>query len=83
MGAFVSGLATTPVKSTRIGPVERVELDALGARGNRTFCVIDARDRMVNAKSFAKLQTVRSSYDLDTRELALTFPDGTRDRRAR
>ena len=52
------------------------ELDRHGARGNRAFCVIDGRDRMVNAKNFPKLQTVRSSYDLEAGELALTFPDG-------
>ncbi len=78
MGAFVSGLATTAVKSTRIGAVERIELDARGARGNRTFCVIDERNRMVNAKVFSQLMTVLSSYDVASDQLTLAFPDGTR-----
>ncbi len=78
MAAFVSGLATTPVKSTRIGGVERIELDASGARGDRAFCVIDERDRMVNAKVFSKLMTVLSGYDVATGQLTLTFPDGSR-----
>jgi MOSC domain-containing protein len=77
MSAYVSGLATTAVKSTRLATVDHVELNALGACGNRAFCVIDGRDRMVNAKNFPKLQTVLSSYDLEAGELALTFPDGT------
>ncbi len=77
MGAFVSGLATTPVKATRIGAVPHVDLDQLGARGNRAFCVIDDRGRMVNAKNFARLMTVVSRYDLDSDELAMAFPDGS------
>jgi uncharacterized protein len=76
MGARVSGLATTTVKSTRLASVERIELDELGARGNRAFCVIDDRGRMVNAKRFSSLQTVRSLHDDGA--LVLTFPDGSR-----
>lgn len=76
MGAHVHGLATTAVKSTQLGQVKRIELDELGARGNRAFCVVDDRDRLVNAKRFGLLQTVRSSHD--NGELVLTFPDGSR-----
>ena len=36
---------------------------SIGARGNRAFCVIDDRGRMVNGKLFRKLQTVARSYD--------------------
>jgi uncharacterized protein YcbX len=78
MAAHVSGLATTPVKSTRIAPVQSIDLDELGARGNRSFCVIDAAGRMLNAKRQAKLQSVCSSYDPETGRLALEFPDGSR-----
>lgn len=76
MSPIVTGLALTPVKATRIGEVERIELDTLGARGNRAFCVIDGRDRMVNGKVFAALQTVVSAFDVEAGELTLTFPDG-------
>ena len=55
--------------------MERIELDELGARGNRAFCVIDDRGRMVNAKRFASLLTVRSRHR--DGELVLTFPDGS------
>lgn len=75
MGARVSGLATTAVKSTRLVSVERIELDELGARGNRAFCVIDERGRMLNAKHHGSLQTVRSRQD--DGQLLLTFPDGS------
>ena len=76
MGARVSGLATTAVKSLRLATVQRVGLDEFGARGNRAFCVIDDRGRLVNAKRFALLQAVRSSHDHG--ELELTFPNGSR-----
>jgi uncharacterized protein YcbX len=78
MSAFVSGLATTPVKATRVASVETVELDRFGARGNRVFCVIDGRDRMVNGKVFADLQRVISCYHEATGELTMLFPDGAR-----
>jgi uncharacterized protein YcbX len=77
MSAVVTGLAMTPVKATRIGVVETIELDALGARGNRSFCVIDGRHRMVNGKVLPELQTVVSSFDLGRGELTMTFPDGS------
>jgi MOSC domain-containing protein len=76
MGARVSGLATTAVKSTRLATVERIELDRSGARGNRAFCVVDEQGRMINAKRQGSLQTVCASQQ-DGR-LELTFPDGSR-----
>jgi uncharacterized protein YcbX len=78
MDAFVSGLAVTAVKATKIGAVQRIEIDELGARGNRAFCVIDDRGRMVNAKNFPRLMTVVSRYDVESGELALSFPDGSK-----
>ncbi len=78
MGAFVSGLATSPVKSMRLGAVERIELGPLGARGNRAFCLVDGRGRMINGKRLASLQTVRASYEPQNGGLALAFPDGSR-----
>jgi uncharacterized protein len=75
MGAFVSGLATAAVKSTRLEPVRQIELTELGARGNRAFCVIDDRGRMVNAKHHPSLNQVVAELGDDGR-LSLRFPDG-------
>ena len=72
----VTGLAITPVKGTRLRLVERVELGVEGVRENRRFYVIDARDRMLNAKVLGDLQTVVADYDDAGRQLTLTFPDG-------
>jgi MOSC domain-containing protein len=70
----VSGLATTPVKATRLREVESVTLGPAGAEGNRRFYLIDERGRMVNGKAVGELQTVVAS--LDGGQLALTFPAG-------
>jgi uncharacterized protein YcbX len=73
---FVSALATTPVKGTRVRQVDRVDLDELGARGNRAFHVIDARGRMVNGKQVGTLQAVVADWDPDAGRLVMSFPDG-------
>ena len=51
----VTALSVTAVKGMRVRPVQRIELDELGARGNRTFHVIDDRGRMVNGKRIGEL----------------------------
>jgi hypothetical protein len=76
MAITVCALTTTPVKGMRVSRVESIELGALGARGDRVFCVIDDRGRMVNGKQLGELQTIVPEYDDES--LALTFADGTR-----
>lgn len=73
----VTGLSLAPVKAMRMVAVDEIELGPLGARGNRTFCVVDERGRMVNGKTIASLQTVLADYDAEAGELGLVFPDGT------
>jgi uncharacterized protein YcbX len=75
--AVVCGLAITPVKGTRLRPVDRIALAQSGVRENRRFYVIDERDRMLNAKVLGELQTVVAAYSDSERSLALTFPDGS------
>ncbi|MFL5830614.1 MAG: MOSC domain-containing protein [Solirubrobacteraceae bacterium] len=71
----VTALSVTPIKSTRLQPVQAIELDELGARGNRRFFIIDERDRMINGKRLGTLQTVVA--ELDGAGLQLSFADGT------
>jgi uncharacterized protein YcbX len=78
MSVTITGLAIAPVKAMRLRPVDAIQLDEYGARGDRCFYVVDARGRMVNGKQFAALQTIVPDFDADTRELTLTFPDGDR-----
>lgn len=75
----VTALWLTPVKGTRVRAVETIELtEEHGARGNRSFYLIDERGDMVNGKRLGALQTVVSEYDAAAGELALSFPDGAR-----
>jgi uncharacterized protein YcbX len=78
----VAGLSVAPVKAMRVVAVDEIELGPLGARGNRAFCVIDERGRMVNGKTIASLQTVLAEYDDEAGELGLVFADGTEVRAA-
>jgi uncharacterized protein YcbX len=72
--ATVTALSVTPIKATRLRTVESIELDTIGARGNRRFFVIDDRDRMINGKQLGGLQTVVCECSDD--QLRLTFADG-------
>ncbi|MGH2871881.1 MAG: MOSC domain-containing protein [Solirubrobacteraceae bacterium] len=76
MSIRVCGLAVTAVKGTRLREVESVSLGPQGARGNRSFYVIDERGRMLNGKPLGALQAVIADYDEVADELALTFADG-------
>jgi MOSC domain-containing protein len=72
----VCALSVTPVKGTRLLPVESVDLDVAGAVGDREFFVVDVAGRMVNAKQVGELQTVVASFD--GRRLTFELPDGDR-----
>ena len=78
MSGSVCALSLTAVKGTRLRGVDAIELGPTGARGDRRFYVVDERGRMVNGKVVVGLQTVIADWDEDTRELALSFPDGRR-----
>ncbi len=72
----VVGLAFTPVKATRLHPVESIDLGAGGVRDNRRFYLIDDRARMINSKIVGELQTVTADYSHADRTLRLSLPDG-------
>ena len=76
----VTALSVSAVKATRLRLVDRIELDELGAQGNRVFHVIDDRGRMINGKMVGELTQVVADYELDSGVLGLVFPDGTEAR---
>ena len=67
-----------PVKSLGLVHPDEVELGERGVVGNRRFWLVDANRRLVNNKRNGPLVRIRPEWDEGTRELALTFPDGTR-----
>lgn len=72
---LVTALSTTPIKGTQVHSTRQLELDVEGARGNRSFYVIDERDRMVNGKHFGELQKVVADFEVESGELELRLPD--------
>ena len=74
----VTALATTPVKGLRIRARDEVMLERAGVAENRRFYLVDERGRMVNGKRIGILSAVRAEYDLQSAELSLAFPDGSR-----
>lgn len=78
MAAHVVGISIAPVKGLALTHPDEVELGPLGVAGNRRFWLRDATGRHVNQKSHARLAQIRPEWDEQTRELALSFPDGTR-----
>jgi uncharacterized protein YcbX len=76
MPITVTGLAITPVKSTRLRLVDQIRLERAGVRENRRFYLIDARDHLLNAKRLGELCALVADYSESRRRLRLTFPDG-------
>ncbi len=74
--AVVVGLAYTPVKATRLGVVDCLDLGPDGVADNRRFYVVDPSDRMINSKIAGELQTIIAEYSAGDRRLRLQLPDG-------
>lgn len=72
----VVALAIAPVKGLRLVARAEVELGRGGVREDRRFYLVDARDRMVNAKAIGELEAVVADYDDGARTLSLAFPGG-------
>ncbi len=75
-GVRVVALAIAPVKGLRLLARDEILLARDGVREDRRFYLVDARERMVNAKALGELEAVVPDYDDGVRRLALTFPDG-------
>ncbi len=73
---WVTRLGLTPVKGTRHVELDRIELDAHGPVGDRTFCLVDpVRARVLRTVENPRLIAVRTSWD--GRTLSCRFPDDT------
>jgi uncharacterized protein len=71
----VARLAIAPVKGMRLVDADELEIDAIGARGDRAFCVVDAETRLQLTTRTPKLLQVEPRWDGAT--LTLRFPDGS------
>lgn len=78
MAARVARISIAPVKALGLVHPDEVELGPRGVEGNRRFWLVESGGRLVSNKQHRSLMKVRPEWDEQTRELALTFPDGTR-----
>jgi uncharacterized protein YcbX len=76
--ARVTRISIAPVKSLGLVHPDEIELEPHGVRGNRRFWLVDRTGRLFNNKRSGPMVRVRPEWDEETRQLALTFPDGTR-----
>jgi uncharacterized protein len=64
-----------PVKSLDGASLDRVQISAGGALAfDRRWAIVDDRGKVVNAKRTAKIQTLRSQFDLDRGLISLQSP---------
>lgn len=69
----LSRIAIFPIKSLDALNLQSAEILASGAlKGDREFAIFDSDDRVVNAKRTAKIQRIRSQYDLEHRTVILS-----------
>jgi uncharacterized protein len=69
----LSRIAIFPIKSLDALNLPSAEILASGAlKGDREFAIFDSDDRVVNAKRTAKIQRIRSQYNLEHRTVILS-----------
>lgn len=74
----LSHIAIFPIKSLDALNLQSAEILASGAlKGDREFAIFDSDDRVVNAKRTAKIQRIRSQYDLESRTVILSTSEPT------
>ena len=72
----VQSMYISPVKSLGLAPIDQAFLDKPGIAGDRAFFIIDAQGAMFTQRVFGPLVQVRTSYDVESGNLELSFPDG-------
>jgi uncharacterized protein YcbX len=78
MAARVTRISIAPVKSLGLLHPHEIELEPHGVKGNRRFWLVDRNGRLFNNKRNGPMVRIQPEWDEETRQLALTFPDGAR-----
>ena len=76
--ASVARISIAPIKSLGLVHPDSVDVAIGGVREDRRFWLVDEAGRLFNGKRNGPMVGIRPEWDEETRELALTFPDGTR-----
>jgi uncharacterized protein YcbX len=74
---FVSRISIAPVKGLGLLHPDSVALEQTGVPENRRFHIVDEDGRRFNGLRDGALVRIRPSYDAETEQLTLEFPDGT------
>ena len=77
MEAHVVRISIAPVKSLGLVHPESVDLLPDGVQGDRRFWLVDADGRLFNNKRNGPMMTIQPAWDEATRQLSLSFPNGT------
>ena len=75
--ATVRAIHVSAVKSLRLTNVAAARIEHDGIPGDRRFALIDGRGRVATQREIGAFARIRSSYDIETGELALVMADGT------
>ena len=77
MPILVTEISIAPVKGMRVVPVDAVEIEPQGPRGDREFFVVDAADDTLLLTSRTPgLSAIEPAWDDEREVLELRFPDG-------
>jgi uncharacterized protein YcbX len=70
-------ISIAPVKALHVVNPDEVELGHAGVAGDRRFWLVDRDGRLANNKKRPALLRVHPAWDETTRQLVLSFPDGS------
>ena len=73
----VSAINLAPVKSLGLSSTDHVEITHRGIAGDRQFMVLDPSGKVVTQRQLGILTRVGAEFNLETRTLTMTLPDGT------
>ena len=72
----VAEINIAPVKSMALVPLREAKLDLGGIVDDRRFYLVNSQGRLLSRRQVGKLAQLVTSWDADTGQLTITFPDG-------
>ena len=73
----VAEINIAPVKSMALAPLTEATLDLGGIVDDRRFYLVNSQGRLLSRRQVGKLAQLVTSWDADSGQLRIVFPDGT------
>ena len=73
----VAEINIAPVKSMALAPLSEARLDLGGIQVDRRFYLVNRQGRLLSRRQVGRLAQLAASWDADTEQLRIAFPDGT------